>query len=402
MLDIDTSRPAIRPTKLVSYSIPQLRALKNALGFNEDTYLNFTELTDKYGYPTETHTVTTEDGYILKIFRILPKCSGTVKPYPVLLMHGFIDAADLWIAAGTRIGLGYVLASNCFDVWAVNGRGNDYSRKHVSLDPDKDPEFWNFTFDEHGYFDLPASIDYILRSTGKSKLFFVGHSQGSTLYFVMCSLKPEYNDKVRLAVQLGPVAWMKNLNHPLVLIAKQYVAIKAFLDGAGIREIFAGDRLIHFVLDFMCRYSPEFCEFGLSFATGYMPRTISIETVPVALSHVVRGSSVKNLAHFAQLIVTGRFQRYDEGTQMNIERYGTRKPPEYNVSLVTSPVVLISAQSDSLSTVKDVDILAARLPNLVENFVVPKPYWSHHNHVWGITAPDLLHPKILDYFNKYV
>ena len=403
MPHIDTSRPVtFRPTRLVSYSLPQKRQFKKALGFNEDIYLNFTELTDKYKYPTEVHTVTTDDGYILNVFRILPKCSEAVKPYPVFLLHGIFDTSDMWIVTGTRTGLGYVLASNCYDVWAANHRGNFYSRRHVKLDPNNDPEYWNFTFDEHGNFDVPAIIDYILRTTGHSKLFYMGHSQGSTDYFVTNSLRPEYNDKVRLAVMLGPVAWMKNFNNPIALIgARNYVPIKAFVDNAGLNEIFGREHIVHFFVEYLCEFAPQLCEVVLTLSTGYKPGTIPLKDIPVALAHVFSGTSIKNIAHFAQLVVSGNFQRYDEGIEGNIERYGTRKTPQYNVSRVSSPVLLISAQSDTLSSLKDVDILVSKLPNLVENYVVPEPYWSHHNHIWGDNAPELVYTKILDYLEKY-
>lgn len=37
------------------------------------------------------------------------------------------------------------------------------------------------SFDEMAKYDLPATIDFILKKTGQDKLHYVGHSQGTTI-----------------------------------------------------------------------------------------------------------------------------------------------------------------------------------------------------------------------------
>ncbi|CAH0405780.1 unnamed protein product [Chilo suppressalis] len=396
----------LEPTKanpLLSYYIPEARELKNALGLHEDVYLNFTELTSKYGYKSEEHTVTTEDGYILTIFRILSKCDGPSTSYPVLMMHGLIDSSDVYIVAGPDLGLGYVLSKNCYDVWAANHRGNVYSRRHVSLDPDKDIKFWDYSFDEHGNFDLPATIDYVLQVTNKQKLFYVGHSQGTTDFFVLTSLRPEYNDKIQLSVQLAPVAWMTNSMSPIPRALAYHVSqVKEFLDGMGLREILGKHQLSHFVLEILCSFQPEaVCGTTYRLTSGLEPGTLKPKVLSVSLGHLLAGTSTKNLVHFAQLIVSKKFKRFNEGLEGNMKRYQSSKPPEYNVSLISSPVVLVSAHQDWLSSLKDVETLSSKLPNLVENYVVPLKEWSHVNHVYDERIQKYVNPKILDYFKEY-
>lgn len=102
------------------------------------------------------------------------------------------------------------MADQGYDVWMGNARGNVYSRKHVLYDPDGSREdrehFWRFSWHEIGAIDLPSMIDYVLIATGQKQLFYIGHSQGTTAFFVMCSERPEYNAKIKMMHALAPVA----------------------------------------------------------------------------------------------------------------------------------------------------------------------------------------------------
>lgn len=132
-------------------------------------------------------------------------------------MHGLLTSSVDWVNMGPGTALGFLLADNGYDVWLGNHRGNTWSRKHKTLDPDRDQEkFWDFSFHELGYYDLPAKIDYILESTGQDKIVYVGHSQGTTAFFIMGSERPEYNDKIRLMSALAPIVYMGNLPNPFI------------------------------------------------------------------------------------------------------------------------------------------------------------------------------------------
>lgn len=59
-------------------------------------------------------------------------------------------------------------------------------------------------------------IDYILGTTNERQLTYVGHSQGTTSFFVMASERPEYNQKIKSMHALAPVAFMKHCSNPYV------------------------------------------------------------------------------------------------------------------------------------------------------------------------------------------
>jgi pimeloyl-ACP methyl ester carboxylesterase len=73
-----------------------------------------------------------------------------------------------------------------------------------------------------GVYDLPAEIDYILKNTSVKNIHYVGHSMGSTMFYVLMSTKPEYNAKIRHMVALAPVAFLRNTKTPLASTAKLF------------------------------------------------------------------------------------------------------------------------------------------------------------------------------------
>ena len=97
------------------------------------------------------------------------------------MMHGIGDAAYTWVMHYAEVAPAFVAARAGYDVWLGNSRGNTFSRKHVSLDADKDAkQYWDFDWQEMGLGDLPAFIDYILDDTEQEKLAYIGHSQGTS------------------------------------------------------------------------------------------------------------------------------------------------------------------------------------------------------------------------------
>ena len=70
-----------------------------------------------------------------------------------------------------------------------------------------------------GQYDLPAMLNKTLETTGQEKLFYVGHSMGTTAFMVMPNFRPEMMDKVELASFLAPVAYMQHAKSPLHYLA---------------------------------------------------------------------------------------------------------------------------------------------------------------------------------------
>jgi pimeloyl-ACP methyl ester carboxylesterase len=66
-----------------------------------------------------------------------------------------------------------------------------------------------------GTYDVPAEIDLILETTGQAKLFYIGHSMGTTMFFVMMSQRPEYKEKLHAMIALAPTAFFTPTKNPV-------------------------------------------------------------------------------------------------------------------------------------------------------------------------------------------
>lgn len=74
-------------------------------------------------------------------------------------------------------------------------RGSLDSRQHLWLDADSDIEFWNYTFEEIGTYDLKATIELIQKEKqSEEKIYLVNFSLGTTISMYALSTFPEWYD----------------------------------------------------------------------------------------------------------------------------------------------------------------------------------------------------------------
>ncbi|KAK7871600.1 hypothetical protein R5R35_001792 [Gryllus longicercus] len=386
-------------------------AAANQLGrttqLQEDAVLTCPELITKYGYPVETHEVITDDGYILTLFRIpygRDSATKTANPKPAYVQHGLLSSSDDWIIAGPDKAFGYILADAGYDVWLGNARGNKWSRRHVSLDPEK-AAFWDFSWHEMGIYDLPAVIDYILATTGTKQLHYVGHSMGTTMFYVMGSERPEYNAKIRGAFTMAPVAFQANSKTPFIktlsVAGKQLKVLSKLM---GINEFLPNTELNAVMGEKLCRDTAPtqaVCSNVIFLVAGFDSEQLNTTMLPVLMAHFPSGASTKNFLHYAQSIKSGKFRQYDYGSIKNLKKYGSLKPPAYNLNKITAPVALHYADNDWLAVPKDVAKLHAKLPNLIGKFRVPFSKFNHMDFIIAIDANELLYDLVIRLMNRY-
>lgn len=396
------------PANVVDEVKARLRARYHSADFSKSEHwgANMTtpELIEAFGYPVEIHHVTTEDGYILEMHRIPHGLSGPSENRPVaFLEHCLLCSSADYIMNLPEKALAYKLADAGYDVWLSNMRGNTYSRNHVELDPE-DISFWQFSWDELAYYDVPASIDYVLGMTGAEAVYYAGWSMGTTVFWAMMSEKPEYNEKVRAMAAMAPVAFMNNAEGPIMALAPYSDDLDFMATLLGVGEFLPSSDLLDHFVETYCdseAVTAEVCYNFLFLLAGPDPDEIPKDFLPIILAHTPAGASVHTVNHYAQLVMSGVFSKYDYGLIGNLNHYGQNTPPLFNLSRVTAPVGLFWGSTDWLADPTDVARLAEGLPNLALNHKVDKEEFNHLDFGWGIHADELVYRHILDFFANY-
>lgn len=366
--------------------------------YPEDAKLNGTQLASKYGYKVEEHEVVTEDGYLITIFRLPGKGNGK----PLMVLHGVIDSSDTWMLRGNT-SIGFDLVNAGFDVWFGNYRGNRYGRKHMYLNPDRHAHFWNYSYHDTGYYDVAATIDYIIENTGESRVKALAQSQGTTVFYVLLSTRPEYNEKLEVLVSLAPVSYVHHASGSAVpILVPLILAFNGVLNLLGQHELLGEKSIPKVMLQFLCYHYVNLCaEIVIYPLSGVSGEQIELEFLRSVMGRYPSASSRKNFVHVSQNRVSKKFSQFDYGRVRNLRVYGSKHPPDYDVSKITAKIALICSKNDGLSSLKDVELLRRQLPNVVEYFVIKNDKWTHADFLWGRGIRKYVMPKILELLNKY-
>jgi len=244
-----------------------------------------------------------------------PKPAPATKPV-VLLQHGLLGSSADFCLNEPAESLALSLADAGFDVFLANSRGNEYGRGGAAGGGPDAPSsyFWAFSYDEMAEFDLPAAVDHALSAAGARRLYLVAFSQGTTA--ALASLASSGGgglglgrglsaDKLELAVLMGPVAYAAHVGSaPLRRLADLGTDRLLLLLGA--REFSPSSELLRRLGGDLCLASPQMCVSALTAICGYSPDKGDPRRIPFYLNYTPSGTSVQNVAHWAQAVRRGR------------------------------------------------------------------------------------------------
>ncbi|KAI5703394.1 hypothetical protein M8J75_011282 [Diaphorina citri] len=351
-----------------------------------------------WNYPSEEHKILTEDGYILTVFRI-PNPGG----YPVLMLHGLTVSSDCWFLRTPKEDLVFLLWKRGYDVWLWNARGSIYSREHVNISF-SDEKFFDYTFHEMGVYDTPATIDYILNTTGHSSVIALGHSLGSTNVLVAASMRPEYQDKVKLNILWAQSVYMGNIKVRDWFDVFYSIYVR-WLNFPHAKDFFIQGREPEIVKTAMCASgSPlkPLCVLFLREMSGPGSKQGNEDSAVKMLNRIPTGSSIWTVRQMVQNIRSGQFRPLNYGTEKNLIKYGVKKMRAYPIDKVTIPTAIYYACcNDYLSSAQDAGILKRKLPNVVRFYEIPYKKFNHGDFLWAKDSYELLYKDVMNLMDKY-
>jgi len=378
----------------------------------EDSQKSIAEYVISYNCSFDSHNVITQDGYILSVWHI------SKRPYanrpPVLLMHGLMDNGFSWLFKVWERNIVAVLLEGGFDVWIGNNRGNIHSLQHVNSSEynwrEISGKFWDFCLDEFAAYDFPAMVNYIIDYTGYSKIHYIGHSQGTTQFFIKGALDIEFiNQKIASFVGLGPVLFPIPLNQDKIPanFTHKMDEIGAYLLDQIRRHWLKNMWVIPGMLplnSWFVRNFPQVMVWIVRAICGpTQNQTMDTTRLGVGAMSEPGGTSMQDLTHWAQLNIKPGLRMFDFGREENIEHYGIDQPPVYkheNLKRIKAPMFFAIGMKDTLVMTTGWKDMLNFWPKSMYEYKQFEDY-GHLDYAWADNAHIILYPDIVNFLKSH-
>jgi len=153
-------------------------------------------------------------------------------------------------------------------------------------------------------------------------------------------------------IAVAPVAWVQYITSgPAFLIAKTQLA--QMLAAMGQHQFMPANWAESEFGHVFCKTFVGVCANLLGSIYGYDPNFDNGKQYNLILEHEPAGTSVMNMLHWRQMVLSGNFSKYDYGTAGNMQHYGQKYPPHYNVSNIDVPVHMFFSLHDAFVDTRD-------------------------------------------------
>ncbi|CAL8131311.1 unnamed protein product [Orchesella dallaii] len=365
------------------------------------------------GYNATNYTILSEDGYYSTIYRIPggPQSPPRKGKRSVLVYHGFGSAAQSWIIQPGSRNLAFTLADAGYEVWLANARGTSPSKKHINLDADRDLEYWNFNIDELGTKDLPLMVDLMLRETGTKQVYYACHSVGCAILLSGLENVPDLNGKFKASFFLAPSVFFGSGYNPALAICRSILGtpLESFfywvMGGKLNGEPSKLATYLGLTPGRICSWKfmrCGICDNVLFAFYGADPQQLDYGNLPNIVTKLGDNGALKLPFHFTQIDIACDFQKYDFGLEKNMLKYGSSKPPKYNISQMKVPTYIFYGELDNFVTPWDAARTRDAIPKeFMKGFYkVESELFNHIDFLMAKDADVLVYNKVLSIVNE--
>lgn len=206
--------------------------------------------------------------------------------------------------------------------------------------------------------------------------------------FIGSSLLPDYfQHKIELFVALAPIVRMDKIQSSMMVQVSKIPT--SILEGT-IQTLHVWDLLPRTWASKeygkFCHQFQSLCQ-AIAQAEDFDPAVDNAERLEDDQSHTPSGTGWRCLLHYAQVINSGEFKRYDYGEQKNMVTYGQPTPPMYDLSEITIPVAIYHGDVDDLADPWDVAWLINKEESKLNTVVYSHMY--HLGHGSFLLAKDM-------------
>lgn len=172
------------------------------------------------------------------------------------------------------------------------------------------------------------------------------------MFYALAKNEDWLKDRVNLFVAMAPVLRIGHTtNKPLIKTAASKKTVEKTLKSMGFYEVM-GKKWFDYG-DKACLIFPGTCNFANQFMDGGSEYN-DVERSDVMNSKFPQPASWKQLMHYAQFISDGEFLEYDYGHTKNKKHYGSKTPPQIDVSKISHvPIAMFVGKQDDLATPED-------------------------------------------------
>ncbi|KAK9737382.1 alpha/beta-hydrolase lipase region [Popillia japonica] len=392
------------------------------------------QLVPMAGYPLETYKLTSSDGYILTVFRLpnmnYPHSNGYSvfvqhgilskiymnyphsNGYSVFVQHGILSNGANFVTLG-NVSLVYLLWDAGYDVWFTirstdvwvgNFRGTYYSQDHINLTV-YDKEYWDHSIDEMATIDMPLIMDFISKTTARrGNIYYIGHSLGTTIALMYAAAYPEESAQhVRMFVFMAPAYTLSNMISPYKQIVPLVPLVWKIATDFDLYRLLGQSQPLRAITQIFCLESPILIQLCAQLHNlFYGPTTgVGSEKVPVYYNIVPGGTALKVLAQAADL-VANHFRKFDYGVK-NLEKYGTVKPPPYDISKIKAPCYIMYGMNDWVAGKKDAINLYNTLSPEARYGIreINDGDFNHLDFIYGRHAKQYVYDRIINLFDTF-